>query len=244
MDDKALAVFVPMEKDGITYDILGAGDIPGALECLGVAFENEPMGRVLGVTDEEIRIFSAPILEKACEEGLSVVARNREDIVMGVNLCLDWTTEIPVSEGVSRKFDPIMKLLATLDEGMIERLDEDSRMRVVDETGKVGKGRILHMFMLGVLKGNPKEMGTTLTRTTERLAKICGFEATAAEATGPISQHIVLNKFGYREVSAVDYSDFTFKGEKPFTGIPANFRSQDGKPCSNCKLVIRFLDEE
>lgn len=103
MEDRAIAAFEPMRRDGFTYDILKGEDVPGAAGCLGAAFLNEPMTRVLGIMGDELGLFTAPVVEKACEEGLSVVARDGESAVAGALVCLDWTSDIPVAEGVARK---------------------------------------------------------------------------------------------------------------------------------------------
>lgn len=61
-------------------------------------------------------------------------------------------------------------------------------------------------------------------------AKQLGFKYAVLEATGPISQHIAQNKFGYKLNNEIKYKDYLFNNEFVFQTIETN---------ESCQLLVK-----
>ncbi len=201
---------VPKIKDGLVYDILREEDMNGAIDCIIKTFANgEPMTKAMGITEQEFQYFAEIFCKKAVLDGLSIIAKDeKSNKVMGSLICEDFVTDPPEGiERISPKFYPIMALLESLNKKFKAQYD-----------GK--KGEMLHQFMIGVLKSSfGRNVAFNITSENNRLAQLLNFSGSILEATGSISQHLVLNKMGYKEIGDVLYSDFEFEGKRIFGTI-------------------------
>ncbi len=200
------------EKYEIGYAPLQEKYMEQAIECMVETFSrDEPMTKALGITPDEFRHLAGIFAEKAVHDGLSTVARDRAtDRVVGFCVSEDLISEAP--EGIDKihaKFYPIMALLSELDE-----IYKKSRPH------ETGKGEVFHLFMAGVRESyRDQSIATTLIDENLNLAKLKGFSYAIAEATGPVSQHILRDKFGFAERFAVEYKSFAYEGERVFEGV-------------------------
>lgn len=200
------------EKYGIIYEPLQEKYLEQAIECLVETFsKGEPMTKALGITPAEFRHLAGIFAEKAVKDGLSTVAMDRATgRIVGVCVSEDLMSEPP--EGMDKihaKFYPIMSLLSELDEGYTKSRPHE-----------IGKGEVFHLFMAGVRESyRGQSIATTLIYENLNLAKLKGFSYAIAEATGPVSQHILRDKSGFAEKFAVEYESFAYEGEHVFENM-------------------------
>ena len=82
-----------------------------------------------------------------------------------------------------------------------------------------------------IVTGGSKGIGECMALRTNEIAIQNGFKRIAAEATGPISQHIA-EKYGLHEIARVNYCDFEYQGKKVFKGITE---------ATGCVMVLKDL---
>jgi len=212
-----------LSKIDVQCSTLSYRDIEEAVECIAKTFSlGEPMTSLLQITENEFRYFARIFIEKTAQEGLSVVARNAETgQFLGCIICEDYVTDLPEGIGmISPNFGPIVELLDTL--GANYKADNN-----------VAKGEIYHLFMGGVY---PQYAGLniakTLTEHLENMARNKGYSKAIGEVTGPISQHVYIDKLGYSPVYDISYKDFIFEGNTVFEAINS---------CESCILIVKDL---
>ena len=193
----------------ITLEVLGPQHINGATACIASTFAaGEPMSQHLGITQDEFIQFARLFIEKTAREGLSVVALDEEQRVIGATIAEDYVTEPPAGlEAISEKFTPVFALLESLGE------------RYVASQG-VTSGTHYHIFMCGVYQQYAnRRLAQKLNRFAQDMARERGFKAAVCEATGRISQFVSVNQLGFDYVDEINYQDFLLDGEAVFAGI-------------------------
>jgi ribosomal protein S18 acetylase RimI-like enzyme len=197
-------------KKEIIYDVFRESDLEQTIACITEVFPiREPMTRALRFTPDEYYFFAEIYCKKAAKEGLSAVAKDRATgKVIGFCISEDFASEpIEGIEKINVKSYPIMALLASL--------DEEYR-----KAHKVEKGHIFHLYMVGVSEPyENQDIAMILLDKNLKLAKMKKFSYVIAEATGPVSQHILRDKLGFKEKFAIEYESFTYKGENVFKNI-------------------------
>ncbi|MBI1837108.1 MAG: hypothetical protein HYR91_07565 [Flavobacteriia bacterium] len=205
--------------DEINYIIFGKEHFEATKKCL---FDNffgiEPMTKVLQISSEEIDLFLEVILGKAAHEGLSLVAINSKDEIVGCIISDDYFGETaPGFELISDKFHPIFCLLEEL----------GTKFRA---SKKPNLNAYFHLFMITTKqRGIAKE----LTNKAIDLARNKGFKYAILEATGPTSQHISENTFHFEEIDKIEYSNFKIANKLIFQAV---------SDAQDCKLYLRNLN--
>jgi ribosomal protein S18 acetylase RimI-like enzyme len=198
------------EKSGIIYEVFQVNDIEQTIACIIEAFpRGEPMAKALGITPDEYYFFAKIVCEKAVNDGLSVVAKDKATgQVIGFCISEDLASEPPEGlEKINVKLHPILALLTSLDEEY-------------KKSHKVEKGQIFHLYMVGVREPyKSQNIATTLLSENLKLAKLKNFSGAITEATGLVSQRIIRDKLGFNEKFAIEYKSFTYKGENVFKNI-------------------------
>ena len=197
----------PTQK--ITLEVLLPKHIEGATACIAGTFAGgEPMSQVLAVSPSEFYQFARLFIEKTAEEGLSVVAVNEEQEVVGATIAEDYMTDPPTGlEAISEKFHPIFSLLESLGE------------RYIASQGVV-PGSHYHIFMCGVYQQYAnRRLAQKLNRFAEDVARERGYRAVVCEATGRVSQFVCASQLGMDYVDEINYQDFRLEGEPVFADI-------------------------
>lgn len=212
-----------MTKSNVVIQLMGPEHVEGAAKVVARAFMREPMTRTLNLSYEQVfNDFSKPV-EKLAPEGLSFVAIDQDSgLVVGACINKDYTvTPVEDDNGYSDSL-PIFALVDDLDEAATDLADAKA-----DE--------LFHLYILAV-DGDygGQGVGYQLADFTTRLAKEKGFKRICSEVTGPISQHITLNKVGFREIARVNYHDFIYQGKKVFADI-------DTTEVEGCLMVLKDL---
>ncbi len=193
----------------ITLEILGPQHVDGATACIASTFAaGEPMSQHLGITHDEFTQFARLFIEKTAYEGLSVVAVDEEQQVIGATIAEDYATEPPAGlETISEKFTPVFALLGSLGE------------RYVTSQG-VAPGTHYHIFMCGVYQRYAnRRLAQKLNRFAQDMARERGFKAVVCEATGRVSQFVCTNQLGFAYVDEINYQDYLLAGEAVFADI-------------------------
>ena len=210
---------VVFRGNGISYEVMTDQDLHEVIRCLMNTFlTREPMTRELRISSQTFEFFTELYCEKAVSDGLSLVAKEvHGKTLVGCLISEDFTSEPPPGfDAVHSEFDPILALLATLDNNYrdshsCERYD------------------LLHEFMMGVYpeyKG--RNIGYNLVKATHMLGQTKGFRGAIAEATGPVTQRIFVDKHHYQVLDYINYNEFEFQGHVCFEGI---------LDCDSCQLV-------
>ncbi len=198
-------------KDGIRYEMLSEANLDGAVRCVSATFTaEEPMARHLGITLADFEVFARAYYRQLMPQHLSLVAVDEErNQVIGVRVSEDYAKmdEGLVIEGLTPKFNPLFALLDQL--GDFFRAQRE-----------VTPGKYAHMSMVAVADGYTRRgIAPSMYRYFLEIVQGRGFSYAVTEPTGVISQHILLNKFGFQELHRIDYRDFSFDGDYPFSGL-------------------------
>jgi len=214
----------PIEEEGeIFYKALQADELEQTISCLATIFcESEPMSKALKISNNEMRELSELSCKKALAKGLSMVAKDsKTGDVVSFSLADDFMEWPP--EGSERTNEKIDFLLA-----LVNDLDEEYK-----KTRKIRAGELFHLSFLGSsCHYQQKKIATTLIEKHLQLAKMKGFSTAVAEVTGPISQHILIDKFGFTEKVKIDYKSYVYHGVHIFESI---------EEVSSCILVEKRL---
>ena len=211
----------PIVIDEIVYDVLKERDLDSAIACLTSTFTcGEPMTRALGITEREFNSFSELICTKAVTKKLSVAARDeRTGILIGCQISEEFSDGlIKDDDPIPAGFLPILALLQELDDTYLNKYPMVER-------------DLFHAFMVGVDKQfKGKNVGYHLVELSNSLGHARGFSGAIAEATGPVSQHILIQKHHWQVLGAIPYHAFRYQQKPVFRGITA---------CESCQLVYK-----
>ena len=201
---------VLLTKDGIEYGPLDRETLAGAIDCVSDVFTDaEPMSRYLGITREEFLVFANAVYPHLADQGLSFVARDPDSgKIVGIRMSEDFAgSEMGEIPGLSPKFMPLFAILTQIDD----------YFRTIRD---VEPGKYIHLFMVAVRSAyGGRGVAPTMNRLFFDHVKKLGFTHAVTEPTGAISQHILVNKFGFDVVHEIKYKDFVFEGRKVFDGL-------------------------
>jgi hypothetical protein len=195
-------------EDGIRYERLERHHLAEAIPCLCTEFSaREPMTRALALSVADLEPLVTLVCQQAVCDGLSIAAvEAASHVLVGCLIAHDFAT--PLAEGLEAmvgRLAPILALLDTLEARFLEG------RTLVPRT-------YLHVFM-AVSRVPQRGIYTTLRHEVQRQAKALGFQWVVGEPTGPISQHVLVQKFGHQVAAEVPYADFEFQGVRVFQAI-------------------------
>ena len=203
-------MFEPVIQDGLVYELLDKNNLDGAIDCVSKVFTTaEPLAHHLKISYEEFLVFARAYYPKVAADGLSFVARDRQSgRVVGIRVSEDYVQEeAPDLDHISPKFFAIFTLLDQLS-------DHFKKIR------RVEPGKYIHLFMVAVDEAyTNRGIAPTMNRFFFNYVKTLGFTHAATEPTGRISQHVLRDKFGFKELHRIYYKDYEFDGEKVFADI-------------------------
>jgi hypothetical protein len=214
---------LPINKNGIVYELMSINDIQEAVDCLAETFvENDPITRALGITLTDFKAFARFFCKNAVKEQLSVVARDRKRAtLLGCLVSEDMLTRIPQNlEKDFPKFAPIISLMRKMDKDYIHN-------------NHVDKNEVMHEFLLGVTpswKGH--NIGENLIVSSMIQGRTMNYRGAIAEIGNPITSHMHQETNGFYVVGDTKYKDFVYDHSKVFE----NIITDDNK---SCKLVYK-----
>jgi hypothetical protein len=203
---------------------MNRGDIAAAAQILADTFsQGDPPALALGFSPAEMLQMLLPLMNDLVDEQLSIVAceLNGNQRVVGCLLNERFGNPPPAAwdQDILNRFSPVFALLEELDSKFFaEHSDYDA-------------AHYVHEFMLGSHPAcGGRGIGSGLLQASQMVGKARGLRGAIAEATGPISQHVFVEKFGYSAKATVAYQSFEFQGSKPFASITQ---------VTNCVLVVK-----
>ena len=208
----------------IDYEVLRQHDVEETLLCSASAFsKGEPITKAVGASPEDFHYMMKMICQACVEEGLSVIAKDKKTVqIIGHAICKDFLTNFP-QDGMDKISPALLSAFSVVD-----KLENDYKAQ-----HPVKRGELFHLLSLGVLEPcRLANIGTQLVLEAHQLAQKHQFKGVISEVSNPISQHILLNKFGYEELDAISYQDFEYQGRKIFSSITET---------ESCQLVIKYL---
>jgi ribosomal protein S18 acetylase RimI-like enzyme len=199
----------PAGQFPISYDVYQDADGEEMVRLLWDAFtRHEPLALAVELKPEEFALFVQALLPKAAQEGLTIVARDRQSGEMvGAVLTNDPAGETDAAIGTwSRKFQMVGSILGRL--GTMYRAGREPVA-----------GEALHLYLLGVSdQAAGMGVGRQLVAAAVENGARRGYRVAIAEATSRKSQHI-FRELGFAERAQILYGDYLFEGEHVFAGI-------------------------
>lgn len=193
----------------ISYQPIQPIDLEEIARCISQVFSaGEPLSQALNISVNDFDGLVVPLCQKAIDEELSLVAKDRKTgEIMGFILSEEFSPiESDIPHGLDPKFEAVFSLLCELD-------------RKYRNSHPVQAGKVLHILMLGVRQQyTQRQIATTLVRENLKLAKARHYERAIAEATAAGSQHL-FRKLGFTEKFAIPYSSYPFNGQRIFRSI-------------------------
>eukprot|EP01138_Halocafeteria_seosinensis_P016010 gb/GECG01016338.1/.p1 GENE.gb/GECG01016338.1/~~gb/GECG01016338.1/.p1 ORF type:complete len:230 (+),score=27.11 gb/GECG01016338.1/:1-690(+) len=207
MEDQCFEVTLGGQTRRIRMELLTSDHVKQATDVLTVAFaRSDPLTTHLGYPENDWAEFGETYCRKAAAERLSHVAVDDEKgEVVAVVVAEDAKAEQP---DLSQLRNPLWKTV-------VEILERIEQVWCLD---KVGKGEVLHHFLLGTHPDYCKGgiMGR-LQRLNLMYARELGYQKVVTEATGKYSQRSY-EKLGFVTDTEIPYdgSYTTKSGETPF----------------------------
>jgi hypothetical protein len=207
--DKEAAVSKTMMKTEYTIGTLQSKHIKSAVDLFTKAFcDSEPITKHLGISYEEYEPFVKEVVQKAVNEGMSVVAVNQDGKVIACTIAEDITDPFTPNFANYPKLASIFELLHKLSDPFLK--------------GKrFAKNKIAHVWIAIVdqtYRGQGLSTAIDMACADLLLRKGCDF--VYAEFTNPVSEKITHHYKVYQLCNSIKYDDFmTNKGQKPFEGV-------------------------
>ena len=187
-----------------------------------VFLERDSLGMMDAEECEEFRQFLVIVGAQSAKRGFGLIARCRDtNQMVGAVISDDLADTMNSGDAIQEaQEDPFVALVHELNKGYLgdgELADNQYfSIKFIATAGDfIGQGLISDL----------------ITQMLE-IASANGFDYAQAEASGPASQHVFINKFGFEEKNSITFNTFVYGDEKPFAEVG------DDK---NIKLVIKSL---
>ncbi len=201
------------DQKGIAFRVMTEGDMAISTMLLAKEFaNNDPLAVALNLSVCEMEEMIQPLLRAALAEQLSVVAYDPTDPdkILGCILSkkLGASVETVWSDDITHRFGAVF--------GLIDELHH----RYFIDDASLGGQKLVHEAMVATDAATAgRGVAQGLLRASAANGKLRGYSGAVAELTGPISQHVFINKHGYLPVAKVNYRSFKFRGVEPFASI-------------------------
>ena len=180
-----------------------------AIEVITQSFcEHEPMTKYLGISSREFKPFAHLIVNKAIQDGLSIVALEGnkvaactivEDIANPLNITID--------------IDPRFKIIFSL----LENLGNDFFLEKNIETGHLS-----HLFITAVAENyHGKGLSSKVNFESIKLASQKGFDFMCCEFTHEYNERGTIKNLKNSRllIRSCRYKDYVYEGQKPFADL-------------------------
>jgi len=170
--------------------------------------EHEPMGKALGITPEELVPLFRYSLWESMEYSFIAIDLSTGKVVGGV-ICNDLLFFLESSSGpFSDKMNTIISLLEQMEASF-----------VADFGPFKNKDYLYHFATYVVPSYKGQDIATRLYQISEQAAAAKGFQNVMTVSTGLISQHIRIDKLGFRKVKELPYKSFWYEGQTVFEAL-------------------------
>lgn len=205
-----------MELIEIKYRIMQPQDIDAAAACIGNSFtQHEPLTSFLDISKCDFTVYVRNICQQIVTQQLSMIAES-DGKVIGVRLAAQHQSfKYPVLPCVQ------MITVAALFEQLHRQCQLDTKRR-------------LHLIMMGVNETfHNLGIAQQLLQETLTNARLREYQHTIVEATSSITQHIFINKLGFRVVNEIAYKNFRHQQKLVLKNMPEQHPT--------CMLLEKYL---
>jgi hypothetical protein len=195
-------------KAGYRIQTLGREHMQSAADLFIKTFcDGEPITKHLGIQYHEYEPFVLAVIQKAVNDGMSVVAIDDKNRVIACALGEDITDSFKPNPALYPKMKPIFALIEELSAPFLGNK-------------KFKKGKMAHTWIAMVdetYRGKGVSTEIDLACTNHIANK--GFDFTYAEFTSDISEKITHHYAVSKKMNEITYGDFIYQGQKPFKGV-------------------------
>jgi EAL domain-containing protein (putative c-di-GMP-specific phosphodiesterase class I) len=218
------------EANRYHYDVLKNEHYHQAVNVITNAFcEDEPMTKHLGITAAEFVPFAKIMVDKAVQNGLSMVAIDNNEVI-ACTIVEDMADPLNITASIDPRFKIIFSLLEQLG-------SEFFRERAMY------KGHIAHLFITAV---NKQYHGQGLSRKINfesiRLAKERNFDFMCCKFTHDYNEKGTVNHLRNSKllIRSCKYNEFVFNGSKPFQNLDGSASAYIWELREGAKLRYRI----
>lgn len=195
-------------KTGYSIRPLTREYMQGAADLFVRTFcDDEPITKHLGIQYHEYEPFAQAVIQKAVKDGLSVVALDDKNRVVGCVIGEDITDSFQPNPSLYPKMKPIFALIEQLSEPFF--------------SGKsFKKGKMAHTWIAMVDKSfRGKGVSTDIDLACTNLIASKGYYFTYAEFTNDISEKVTRHYPVSKKIYELSYAEFIYQGKAPFKGV-------------------------
>ena len=209
----------------LSFEKLNSSDKDEVLNGVSCSFAKyEVMGGVLQLEPSDLK----PVFETMINDSVntSFVAKDiSNNKIAGAIICNDFSYFSNLTEShFNSKGMPIESLLGLLENSFVK-----SEFHAPNKSN--------HTFYQYATYVNDdygnKGIATKLYNISEQYAVDNGYKNVLTISTGAITQHIRINKLGFKCIDEIDYKSFQFNGENVFSNI---------NQVKTCKCLIKILN--
>ncbi|WP_170476497.1 hypothetical protein [Ruegeria arenilitoris] len=164
--------------------------------------------RALGIELNEYQDYLRRPFEKMVEEGLSVAATDlRSNKLVGCLIVTDFTSLPTKNPALAQRFAPMLALTAEL-----------CRRYELKRKVSVGDAALVDM---GAVSAEAIGQGIyqQMRNAAHEVARNKGYKIALGELSSAATQRVVLNKLMHSKMAEIQFADFQFSGEYPFSAI-------------------------
>ncbi|MCX4026215.1 hypothetical protein H0A36_15245 [Endozoicomonas sp. SM1973] len=221
---------IPAQFCAITCDNMRKLDVHETAYVIAQSFvKYEPLCKHLGVSFINMYDTCLSFIEQTYDDQLSLVCRNKKGNIIGGTLCRDLTT--PVFFHKNSRAEPSAALLSQL-------MDMYFPQSIIET---VARGEYVEIFTTAISASNSsKGIGRWLIETASSHFANRGYQFSITQSTSPVTQSL-RTQCGFKVLGTIQYDDFLFEGEKPFSGIRFDYDKHKNKLFSLNKAGIALL---
>jgi len=201
-----------LNKVSIKYENLSPKMVGKTIDCISVSFATpqDPFTRSLGLSQAQWGVMSRMFVHRAAQKNLSLVAINEEtEQIEGVIINEDWKEKQPSDYSMLEDWAPVRAIFNEL----------HTRFKSIHPM--IEHGKVLHPLYFTCVRQDVRRQGivSSLWERSVEIARNRNYEQMVAESGNPTSYSVFV-KLGFQEAAKVDFSEFKFQGQNPFSNLP------------------------
>lgn len=170
-----------------------------------VFVNKEPMCKALHLKDEVFLATFSSLICSCCASPLSALIENENGRIDAVSLALPYSAYFETKIMRHKTIEPLLAILDMLND--------------IIHPQQTSENTIYHFIIGTATTQTSKGLASLLVNHTVAVGKSMGFRYIVADATNKISQHILINKFGYTQFCQIAYKEFLWDNQYWFKDI-------------------------
>eukprot|EP01114_Cavostelium_apophysatum_P013802 TRINITY_DN3429_c0_g1_i1.p1 TRINITY_DN3429_c0_g1~~TRINITY_DN3429_c0_g1_i1.p1 ORF type:complete len:219 (-),score=32.68 TRINITY_DN3429_c0_g1_i1:53-709(-) len=188
----------------VVFKVLTPNLVSKAVDCISSSFAHaDPFTQSLGFSKTQWGILSQMFVQRAAKKELSFVAM-KGDEVEGVILNEDWKENPPEYYSSLEDWRPVRAIFNEL------------HTRFKAASPRIENGKVLHPLYFTCVRPEMRRhhIVSNLWDRTVKVAQEHNYETIVSEASSPTTEKVLCDKFGFKEVTCVNFQDFQFEGQR------------------------------